>query len=251
MKSEELIMAKKQNKFKVGDIVKALPGAPYTYTNQENEWIGVVTEIVNRVTFRAETVSCNYNFTVGSLYTLSAEYFEKVPLAEITISTDGKNTFCVLKHKGIVRGDSIAKCSPEDDFDFKAGARIALERLFSSSRKHFDELKIKKPFVPSLYWYNQNFGKIGEPTDLRDSEGNPLFIGDTVKTFSRTTGSYYGVNYVCRPTEGKETFVMGIAGDCSTTERMLSDWIITKVGSYTDLNHGEEHDGVVAKLQED
>lgn len=48
---------------------------------------------------------------------------------EIHITTDGKTTYAVLKQNGKILSRSEAKCHPDDKFDFKTGAKIALDRL--------------------------------------------------------------------------------------------------------------------------
>lgn len=48
---------------------------------------------------------------------------------QIYITTDGKTTYAVLKQNGKVLSRSEAKCHPDDKFDFKTGAKIALDRL--------------------------------------------------------------------------------------------------------------------------
>lgn len=40
-------------------------------------------------------------------------------------------------------GTGVAKCSPEDEFDFETGARLAFERLFESPKHAFDWNKFK------------------------------------------------------------------------------------------------------------
>ena len=51
---------------------------------------------------------------------------------QIHITTDGTNTYAVLKENGKVMKRSSAKCSPEDEFSFDKGSRIALNRLLST-----------------------------------------------------------------------------------------------------------------------
>lgn len=62
----------------------------------------------------------------------------------IHITTDGKTTYAVFKQNGKVLSRSEAKCHPDDKFDFKTGAKIALDRL--EIKKEVDEPK--NPFKP-------------------------------------------------------------------------------------------------------
>lgn len=51
------------------------------------------------------------------------------PTPKIVITTDGKTTTARLYEDNKVVKTAEAKCSPEDTFDFKIGAKLAFERL--------------------------------------------------------------------------------------------------------------------------
>lgn len=55
--------------------------------------------------------------------------------AEIVIRKDGKEVRAVFKVNGKVVKESVAKCHPDDRFNFKTGAEIAFSRLFEKKKK--------------------------------------------------------------------------------------------------------------------
>lgn len=71
---------------------------------------------------------------------LSAWYtFERVECdRKIVITTDGVETLARLYEDGKVVNSATAKCSPDDEFDFEEGARIAFERLTKKEERDFD-----------------------------------------------------------------------------------------------------------------
>lgn len=65
---------------------------------------------------------------------------------EIVIRKHGKEVRAVFKANGKVVKESVAKCHPDDRFNFKTGAEIAFERLFGKKRITFrDMLKKEHP----------------------------------------------------------------------------------------------------------
>ena len=48
---------------------------------------------------------------------------------KITITTDGKTTVATLYENGRPKDSATTKCSPDDEFNFVTGAKLALERL--------------------------------------------------------------------------------------------------------------------------
>lgn len=58
---------------------------------------------------------------------------------KIVITTDGKTTTAKMYDGKEVVKTAIAKCSPEDEFDFETGAKIAFDRIFvKPEEKSFD-----------------------------------------------------------------------------------------------------------------
>lgn len=117
------------NKFKVGDLIKGIHPSKYTYTNDRMALARVkrVNHAYNTMVIEVLQHSnngCITHFTVEN----NTEFFELVPPSEhrIEILVEGNKVIA----KNLISGKvGIAKCSPEDTFDFLTGATLALERL--------------------------------------------------------------------------------------------------------------------------
>lgn len=107
-------------------------------------------------------------------------------------------------------------------------------------------------------------GMVGTPTNMCDSHGNPLFIGDIV-TMSHKDDTDKSVDFVCEEdhkfakyTDNEKQFVMGIASIwnsdrfkkvtasiydeviCDQIYSISEDWIVNKVKDYAELVIGEK-----------
>ena len=112
----------RENKFKVGDIVIGNDKNPYSVTAK-----GIKCEVVkvcDKHYIRVRVLDHLEDFLVCSVY------FDLMQSDEITITRYGNKV--VAKYGKKV---SIAKCSPEDEFDFATGARLAFERLMGIEEK--------------------------------------------------------------------------------------------------------------------
>lgn len=72
---------------------------------------------------------------VGTDFNFSEDTFEKKHLQKIVITTDGVETLARLYDGDKVVKRAIAKCSPNDTFDFNVGAKLAFERLTKDEEK--------------------------------------------------------------------------------------------------------------------
>lgn len=122
----DLVTETPKCKFEVGDRVKAneKSNGRYFSTNLHNNFTGVVTDIKSygRVDIRRD--SDGYVW-----HDLEPEYFDLIESTpEIHITVKGNETIAVYKN-GTETKEAVAKCSPEDTFDFGVGAKLALERL--------------------------------------------------------------------------------------------------------------------------
>lgn len=54
---------------------------------------------------------------------------------EIHITRKGSETHAILKEDGKVIKHTVAKCHPEDEFDFKVGSKLAYDRLFEKDNE--------------------------------------------------------------------------------------------------------------------
>lgn len=82
------------------------------------------------------------------------------------------------------------------------------------------------------------YGELGIITDLVDSFGTPLHVGDVVSVLHRNRG-YISDDPVVECVVD-QPFVMGLAGQRFTKDRRNPDWQIVKARSYTDLLIGEK-----------
>lgn len=141
---------------------------------------------------------------------------------KIEITINGKEiTATAYTESKVAKG--VAKCSPEDQFDLAAGAKLAIERLC-------------KQLKPHLMRDDILYGHIGKETDLHDIQGTPLYVGDTVDVYTYKFTSY-GESVVCNKDENGD-FVMGNAS-CDFSCGHDDHWFIVKKRSYKDVNDGE------------
>ena len=80
---------------------------------------------------------------------------------KIVITTDGEITKARLYNGKKLEKTATAKCSPEDEFDFKMGAKLAFERLFDKNKdKYFTGKAVYTG--GGLFTIGQTIGKIYE-----------------------------------------------------------------------------------------
>jgi hypothetical protein len=74
------------------------------------------------------------NFSMeGSCFYFSKDMFEKKNCNQkIVITSDGTETLARLYKSGKIVKSATAKCSPEDEFNFSIGAKLAFDRLVES-----------------------------------------------------------------------------------------------------------------------
>lgn len=67
---------------------------------------------------------------------------------EIVISKRGKEVRAVFKVNEKIVKESVAKCHPDDRFNFKTGAEIAFSRLFEKKKKRITFREMLKKYHP-------------------------------------------------------------------------------------------------------
>jgi hypothetical protein len=113
---------------------------------------------------------------------------------KIVITSDGVETLARLYDGKRVVARGVAKCSPEDTFDFMTGAKLATERL--TAEKPEPEKKVE--YKPGD-WVRI----VGNTSPRHFYE-----IGDTVKVLrGRSGSSNYTSLHLHRPWDGKKQFV--------------------------------------------
>lgn len=153
--------------FKVGDRVKCIK----TYDNNRNAVgkIGTVIDLLrNGVVVQFDEYIDGHDGTgngkCGYCWVFcknASEYL--IPYKDnrkIVITTDGKTTTAKLYKNGKLEKKAKAKCSPEDEFSFKTGAKLAISRVFGFEVG--DIVKVKDwglAYSSRLKWVEENAPK--------------------------------------------------------------------------------------------
>lgn len=129
----------KEAKFKVGDKVRILDGSKidrYTgsWTGLMGQYVGKVATIDEVETFRCEVCASYrmkefpYRWDERGLK-LSTKKSAEVEFNEVKSVVIWRTGNRVYAKDTITKEQAVARCSPEDKFDFLTGAKLALERL--------------------------------------------------------------------------------------------------------------------------
>lgn len=146
-------------KFKVGDVVLAKESADklYAITNT-SMGKAVVTSICNKSMY-IKPIGDNRSYFVLQ------EKFKKAE-DKIIIYRDGRNVIALDVGSN---EKAVAKCSPDDEFDFKTGAKIAFSRLVGNEDGKDD---IKACDYVKLFDKGEVYNTYKEWNYLVDYEGN-------------------------------------------------------------------------------
>lgn len=113
-------------KFNVGDMVIGNHPTRYGITNKG--WIGKVTAVrESSIQVYGNGIACKMHFWVDPQY--FDRYTESKVEEKIVITHDGKTTTATKYCADGSKVTATARCAPEDDFDFRIGAEIAMGRL--------------------------------------------------------------------------------------------------------------------------
>lgn len=124
-------------KFNVGDIIKGGQKSGYYYcVTNEHMTKAVVTKVYEDKTddIKIKVLEHNNKKYIGERHQVCSAYFDLVKRKKeksrkpIVIYNRDKEVIAVDKNTG---KKAIARCCPEDTFDFETGAKIAFERLLS------------------------------------------------------------------------------------------------------------------------
>lgn len=125
-----LKLVKAAPKFKVGD--KVIGNNPDRYLYTKKGWKGVVKDVNS---YGNISVMGQGNPSHNQMFHgLEPQYFDLVKTEEkteekIVITHDGKTTTATKYCEDGSKVTATARCAPEDDFDFRVGAEIAMGRL--------------------------------------------------------------------------------------------------------------------------
>ena len=103
---------------------------------------------------------------------------------EIHITVKGNATHAFLKENGEVTKRAVAKCSPEDNFDFKTGAELAFNRLFE-----------EKPNIPEEFWDRWKPEKIAVNCET-ENESKEFLVEADKRGFKWNSGNFL-LNHLC------------------------------------------------------
>lgn len=139
--------------------------------------------------------SCRGRIEAGHSFWCLPDYLEKVKPETIVIYRKGNEVVAVDKSTG---KKAIAKCSPEDEFDFNTGAKISFERLTEPTYYNGKIIFTKgDDYFKTGHIYEVKDGKIKSPCD---GETLPKIldpfksIDDVIRYFrSGTSNSWSGV----------------------------------------------------------
>lgn len=217
-------------KFKVGDkvrVVKNVSDIP-----EKGAYIGKE-YIISKVRPFGSNRKNLQSYEIETTYVVYESELELVSLPEIHITTNGMATTAVLKENGKITKKVSSKCSPYDTFDFKTGAKIAMDRLFTE----------KEPFKPYLaYLDGSNCGYIGEKTEQTDLAGTVLFVGDIVDLYNTSgyTSGYRGEHViVATDIQLDDKRMIGLKGIVFDNGRSGA-WSIIKKRSYSETAECEQ-----------
>lgn len=101
---------------------------------------------------------------------------------ELHVTSDGTTTHAVLKEGGKVVKRAKAVCSPDDEYSFETGARLAIDRVFGKDEKNAEEK-----------------GAAYEPKS-KFNIGNTVKVVDSGKTYTLYDDimQQYGADYLMR-----------------------------------------------------
>ena len=191
---------KNDRKFKVGDrvrIIKDFDGAKKGMVGtiavvSDEKIVGVK---FDKKFYGGHSLAGKCEFGYG--HWVFPDCIELISGNKIVITADGATTTARFYDGKKVIKAAKAECSPEDEFDFKIGAKIAFDRLVDN------EIKNPRKYYSGKVMFSENTGDFKEGVlyvfcsngDVEDFFGNPVFshgqkITHTYNSFSDIDGFY-------------------------------------------------------------
>lgn len=173
------------DKFKVGDKVRIKNGLFSGYDYNGLLFTYKMDKCKGKI-YKIERISSERLYTLEGIlgWTFNNAMLEPVYNSEIHITTDGKTTHAMLKENGEVTKRAVAKCSPEDNFDFKTGAELAFNRLFE-----------EKPNIPEEFWDRWKTEKIAVNCET-ENESKEFLVEADKRGFKWSSGNFL-LNHLC------------------------------------------------------
>ena len=133
------------SKFKVGDKVRILDGSNIEnyaggWTKKMGRYVGEVYKVANVVHYPIDSSMYEYELE-GVNYVWDERGLERCGNETIVIYRKDNEVIALDKRTG---KKAIAKCSPEDTFDFNIGAKLAFERLMNGNKESINVEDMRK-----------------------------------------------------------------------------------------------------------
>ena len=168
-------------KFKIGDIVIGNDRADDTYSITRKGYKGTVTDVLKN-----GKIKVNHFSVLEECFDLFEE--------KIVVTRNGKKTIAEYYINDKLMKKGLAKCCPEDEFDFETGAKLAVFRMFEAMKNSafdwnaFAAGKIKKAVT------RENIDAFLKECDAHDltwgyhkaSEWNPFKTKDEIFSLSKS-----------------------------------------------------------------
>ena len=149
-------------KFNVGDIIKGTPRSSdrYNFTTEEMTKAEVIATLSpERIMIRI--IEHESNLFIGDKCEVDPDYFDLVEAYSrrpIVIYKRGQEVIAIDKETG---EKAIARCCPDDTFDFKTGAKLAFEKLFEPKKPTYYNGKI-------IFTEGDDIFKTGHVYEIKD-----------------------------------------------------------------------------------
>ena len=169
--------------FKVGDRVRAIRNAGVTSTKDVLGTVRVIdgsrghfcgVEFDKNIGGHAMMEYSKPEYKKGHCYFVLEKDLVKVENPSIHITADGNKTIAVIKEGKQEVGRGVATCNPSDEFDFKTGAKLAMDRLLGE--------EIKSDYITGVSEVRRK-AKVGEYIKIvkKGCHGPELVVGDIHK----------------------------------------------------------------------
>lgn len=152
-------------KFKVGDKVKVVK----TVNKYKKCYIGKEL-VINSINPNIYKTTGEHYGVNNCMFVFFDEELELINKKKIVITSDGKETLARLYDGYEVIKSAIAKCSPEDTFDFETGARIAFDRLVGTEPIEEKPKYYNGKVVCVDNRYNESAYTVGKIYQFKDGE---------------------------------------------------------------------------------
>ena len=195
-------------KFKIGDRVRAMEDGLSRNSHIKKGMAGDVIDIrIGDVCVEFDDSIYGHSNPLGEsgkpnhCWWVSNEEVTLITENKIVITTDGKETLARLYEDNKVVKSAVAKCSPDDIFDFNTGAKIAFNRLMEEKpekkwrvvnrpAREGDYIRLKTPLVCHTFHFNK-------PGDImRVARGGYCSCSVRDCDHPRPTGSSVDANYL-------------------------------------------------------